>query len=520
MSSAGVVALKHFQGPSSAITDDVVIGKDILDLLTGAMYVDPLSIYREYVQNSADAIEQAKTQGLYAGTTAGNVRIDIDAKGRSIKIRDNGIGVPQRDFIRRLTALGASNKRGTDLRGFRGVGRLSGLGYCQELVFRARTTGDRQVSELTWDGKRLKELLRSDDHTDLPTAIRAIAQTRTFSLDNYPAHFFEVELRGVRRVQNDVLLNEDAVHGYLCQVAPVPFSEDFGFAAAIIDFISNHSRLSAISLTLGAGRVVLRPHRDTFSVTDKVSDKFSEITFFAVPGIEEAVDAVGWFLNHSYFGAIPKRNLIAGIRARVGNMQIGAPEIFDSLFPQPRFNSWCVGELHILTKRLVPNGRRDDFEVNAHLQNLHGHLAKHTKDLVKLCREKSVIRNRLKSAAALTETVSQGITLLEKSRFADLKSHLYSYSERLLGQLHTFSMSETLRSNEKAFIADQARQLGDRLQRAAKGSQKARSSFARIAPAKRKAYEDAIDAVLSTSLPLTVRAELAQKIIRRAISKQ
>ena len=27
---------------------DIIIGKDILELLTGAMYVEPLTLYREY----------------------------------------------------------------------------------------------------------------------------------------------------------------------------------------------------------------------------------------------------------------------------------------------------------------------------------------------------------------------------------------------------------------------------------------------------------------------------------------
>src|SRR5205814_154336 len=138
-----------------------------------------------------------------------SVHIDIDAKARTIRITDNGIGVPTTDFVKRLTALGASKKRGTDLRGFRGVGRLSGLGYCQELVFRTRSAGDRKTSELTWDGKKLKDLLRSENHTDLAEAIKSIVQTRTISLDGHPEHFFEVELLGVSRVQNDVLLNVD-----------------------------------------------------------------------------------------------------------------------------------------------------------------------------------------------------------------------------------------------------------------------------------------------------------------------
>src|SRR3546814_19617948 len=44
-------------GASASPGDLVVIGKDILELLSSAMYTDPLTIYREYVQNPADANE-------------------------------------------------------------------------------------------------------------------------------------------------------------------------------------------------------------------------------------------------------------------------------------------------------------------------------------------------------------------------------------------------------------------------------------------------------------------------------
>jgi molecular chaperone HtpG len=391
------------------------------------------------------------------------------------------------------------------------------LGYCQELVFRARAAGERKASELSWDGKKLKDLLRSEDHTELAEAIRSIAQTRAIALDGYPEHFFEVELRGVRRVQNDVLLNEDVVFSYLSQVAPVPFSDDFRFAETITDFLNRHTKCDTINITLGAARTVLRPHRDSFPITDKVSDTFSGISFFDVPGVEDGIDGVGWILNHSYLGAILKRAQIAGLRCRVGNMQIGTPEIFESLFPQPRFNSWSVGEIHVLSKRILPNGRRDDFEVNGHLQNLHGHVAKHAKDLVKLCRDKSVIRNRLKSAALLAETVSQSIALLEKSQFADLKRYLSAYSAKLVTQLEELAKSESLTNAERAVVANRSRLLGTRLQRAS--IRRGRDAFSRISPSKRKAYEEAIDTILSTSLPIAVRAELTQKILRRATAK-
>src|SRR3546814_14664393 len=44
-------------GASASPGDLVVIGKDILELLSSAMYTDPLTIYREYVQTSAEYIE-------------------------------------------------------------------------------------------------------------------------------------------------------------------------------------------------------------------------------------------------------------------------------------------------------------------------------------------------------------------------------------------------------------------------------------------------------------------------------
>ena len=44
---------------------------------------------------------------------------------------------------------------------------------------------------------------------------------------------FEVEMRKVIRVRNDLLLNEDQIKGYLSEVAPVPFDPKFKYAKKI-----------------------------------------------------------------------------------------------------------------------------------------------------------------------------------------------------------------------------------------------------------------------------------------------
>src|SRR5215468_5648913 len=117
-----VDAVKSTRAPmeprTGRIEGEVLIGKDVLDLLTGAMYVDPLSVFREYVQNACDAIDDARALGVYRRGEQPAIEIKLDRAARSIVLRDNGIGIPQNEFVRRLTAIGGSQKRGTERRGF------------------------------------------------------------------------------------------------------------------------------------------------------------------------------------------------------------------------------------------------------------------------------------------------------------------------------------------------------------------------------------------------------------------
>src|SRR5262245_31399099 len=99
--STAALKSKHF-APERVQIERIVVGKDVLELLSSAMYVDPLTIYREYVQNAADSIDLAHEAGLYSAGEKGKVEIEIDAGERRVKIRDNGIGVRWQDFGQRL----------------------------------------------------------------------------------------------------------------------------------------------------------------------------------------------------------------------------------------------------------------------------------------------------------------------------------------------------------------------------------------------------------------------------------
>lgn len=372
----------------------IIIGKDVLELLTSAMYLDPLTIYREYIQNGVDAIDEAVAAELYTGRSEPKIEIFLDPQNRRARIRDNGIGIRRSLFRRRLTSLGASAKRGTRARGFRGVGRLCGLAYCQELVMRTKARDDDVVSELSWDCRHLRELLR--DHAfsgDLSEIVNRAASLTSRPYKDFPEHFFEVELVNIPRHKNDLLLNEEAVGRYISQVAPVPFDDKFTFGRRISEFLQEHQIPAGYILLVNAVKT-FRPHTNEFPLWN-LSDRFTDLEPFQIPGIVDGIAAAGWILHHGYHGALPDRLNIRGLRARIGNIQVGSEAIFEHLFPERRFNAWTVGEIHILSDRyLIPNGRRDDFEFNTHYSSFQNHLLPITKKLRRVCREKSIMRHR------------------------------------------------------------------------------------------------------------------------------
>jgi hypothetical protein len=378
------------------IGEEVVVGKDVIELLTGAMYADPLTVFREYVQNSSDAVDQARALGL-PFTPGPHVLISLDHSERTVRVRDFGVGVGEAEFVRRLTSIGASQKRGGNMRGFRGVGRLAGLGYCQELIFRSRNHGSSKIKELRWDSRALRERLRDTkfDGT-LVQLIQEIATVTTVQdTAGYPERFFEVEMRKVLRIKNDLLMNEDEIRRYLSEVAPVPFSPDFTFGPRVREWLSEHGVGEPISVELTDGKGLIY-HR---AVNEVVASKLGVTTFRDVECTKIANSAgellaVGWLLDHDYIGAIPRATRMAGIRLRVRDVQVGSEQILAGLFTEPRFAMWAVGEFHIVHPRIVPNGRRDDFEHSATYTELEDELKALTKRIGGLIRVRSDDRMR------------------------------------------------------------------------------------------------------------------------------
>ena len=407
---------------SISLPKDVIIGKDLLELVTSAMYVDPLTIYREYIQNAVDSIDEAKEMGIIKGGGRGRIDINLNLARRSILIRDNGTGVPNGDFGKRLTALGGSKKRGTSARGFRGIGRLAGLGYCQTLIFRSRSMGDLTVQELRWDCRALKRLITDPAFGGgIQDVIKSVATISEIDSKGYPDHFYEVELDKPIRIKNDLLLNRDEIRFYLSQVAPVPFDPNFRFSKEITSKLNEYCQLSDVDIFFDEmDTPIYRLYKNNTQIGDDRYEEFGDLEFRVIDGLNDGISAVVWVLHHGYHGAIPSAEGIRGLRARKGNIQVGEHKIFADVFPETRFNNWTVGEVHLLDPKVIPNGRRDDFEQNAHYSHVIHQLSSLGDHIAKLCRSNSIVRNRIKIFDIGVTKIEEKIKIIEQGALSGI----------------------------------------------------------------------------------------------------
>ena len=252
---------------------------------------------------------------------------------------------------------------------------------------------------------------------------------------DYPEHFFRVEIDGVSRHAAGMLLNREAVGGYISEVCPVPLSPDFPFFGNIHAIFPTQESPYSLRITLdGEEQPVQRQYGSTIALAGNKEDSFHEFEEVRVPSIEGGGDAaVGWVAHSSYLGAIPKGERIRGIRVRVGNIQVGDERVFDHLFEEERFNRWCVGELHILDSRITPNGRRDYFELDPHLRNLENHLAPVLREITAKCRSASSNRNKEKKLISIIADVEAMYELAASGCLADADAE--SFVEQALAQL-------------------------------------------------------------------------------------
>ena len=391
--------------------ETVQVGKYTLESLTTGMYSDPKIVYREYIQNAVDSLETAVAQNLLEPQ---GMRIDIviDEENASISIRDNGMGIPCSDARDTLMNVGNSRKRHSNNRGFRGIGRLGGMSYCDTLVFTTSAENEPQKTVVTFDCKKLRNLLVPGQYEDM-TLSDVLSDVTTISLEQEKVekHYFLVEMKNVSGFSD--LLDIEAARSYISQVAPLPYqSRHFIYASQLHSYLSEQGYMvEEFPIFVGESESDLeplyKPNRSRFhSDRNKMkADDITKMVYFDIT-IDGELYALGWYGDCGWYGSLSERE-ISGIRVRKGNILIGDNKTLNSIFREARFNGWTQGELFIITDKLIPNARRDDFEQNQHYFKLLEALREGIGlDITHAIREASLSRNDA-SAKAMREVAKK-----------------------------------------------------------------------------------------------------------------
>ena len=377
----------------SEIENKPKIGRQIFDIVTSGMYDNPLMIYREYIQNSVDSIDDAVENGLLE-LEQERISITLNGHERSIVIEDNGLGLPNATAHSVLTNLGCSPKEGKNQRGFRGVGRLGGLAYCDELVFETRSAAGEDVAVVRWNRKEF-DALASDSQKDitLQEMIQAVASLDFAKApDETSDHFFRVTLRNVHRFHSDILMNLKSIYDYLAQAAPVSYNKQgFSYAEEIETYLSSINDYRCYHITVNK-RQVFRSYLDEIKLLTNSSDRINGIECFHFDGNDSKPIALGWYARTGFLATLPSALNEKGIRVRQGNIEVGGEHFLDDKFSETRFSGWQIGEIHVMNGALKLNARRDGFEHSPNFERFLEQSHVLGRHLSSLCRKSSNMR--------------------------------------------------------------------------------------------------------------------------------
>ena len=196
-----------------------IVGKDLLEQLMFSLYPDAETIYREYLQNACDSINEAAETGVLPEKKDGHVTINIDKFHHTIIIEDNGTGIKADEAEMTLKYIARSKKKKESSAGFYGIGRLVGGGYCKQLSFITSAKGESVASEMVFDMDQIRDILEDDE--DNSTASEVIHKVTTFRNDiqeDANKHYFKVVLKDIGTLSfgpdNEILFEQDENANY------------------------------------------------------------------------------------------------------------------------------------------------------------------------------------------------------------------------------------------------------------------------------------------------------------------
>lgn len=380
------------------------IGKSQMRDYMGSLYENSMVVFREYLQNACDAVEQALQQNLIPNRRQANIAVTLDTYNKSITIEDVGVGIERKNIGDYLVSVASSQKYGKGLVGEHGIGRLNAANYCDKIIYETSYSGEPIKSTLIWDVKRAREIC--DDDTlgwDVTTIIDHVTHLEDEESEDVDKHYCKVTLVNVN---DDSLLDEKAVIRYVEQIVSVDYSTEFKdnvrtpclLKPENAEFKERFDDLWVYQITVNN-----IPIQKTYAseYDDKVLGGMRLFVLKDEKTQEEL--AWGWFaLNRraEQLNGLP----FSFIRARHHNFQIGREDILNSYHKTSTAAAYVVGEVHITHPNIKPTTTRDGIEGGPDRIRLELALRKFFKSIYDLYNRASKFRSDVVDKVASIKT--------------------------------------------------------------------------------------------------------------------
>jgi len=390
------------------------IKKGLVRMVMFNLYSDARIIFREYVQNALDAIRDAVDSHVLNGMKDGIVKIDINSTDRWIRIRDNGSGIKAVDAARKLLDISASSKNGIDQAGEFGIGRLVGGGFCQQLIFLTSFKGEPIATKITFDVDAIWSMLEDDDHDYLASEVISKCTSIEQEKSEEDEHFFEVSLINIKKSAASALLDKNEVVNYLNVVAPVNYKSQFknNLIYSSLNLCPEYTELyegiEYIKITVN--ETWLEKQYDL--EIEGTKDEISNLEFFKIANEEYGLLGWGWFALTRFSVQIPKSDMLAGIRLRKHNIQIGDASLLSGrkYWSEDRGNSYFYGEIFVTHPNISPNAARDGLAPSAETEAFNRLLSQYFANLKNLYTKANEAKKSIeKILDGIARSQSQGI---------------------------------------------------------------------------------------------------------------
>lgn len=319
------------------------IGSNLMEIITSGLYDGNLNCVREYIQNSIDA--KAKCIDVY-----------FENEGNDLIIKDNGKGM-DKDELTHALGIGLSNKSDEHV-GWRGIGIWSGVPVCKRIVIITKKEKHGKY-RIEIDNDSIRSYLGSgiaisDILTNSTGAIEEVELGGDESLEN--DHYSEIRLESILNTQRDVFTNNE-IKSYMSHMLPLPLNnKKFSLAVEIDKWLEENNVYFPDCQIKHNGEQIFRP-----PTKDDLFFPYLIKNLFKVNG---EVVAVGWFVSANKNEKLESQN--KGIFFKKKGFTIGNEALVKNLHVGT-YHEWQYGEIHILSKNIIENAARNNFELNSGL---------------------------------------------------------------------------------------------------------------------------------------------------------